>query len=69
MGVTNRIPAHSEADYRAIFDAANDAILIHDAVTGAILDVNRKMSEMYGYTRSEALHLTVQPKGGSDDRS
>ena len=60
MGVTNRIPAHSEADYRAIFDAANDAILIHDAVTGAILDVNRKMSEMYGYTRGEALHLTVE---------
>ena len=51
---------HAEADYRAIFDTANDAIFVHDMTTGAILDVNRKMSDMYGYTRDEALHLTVQ---------
>ena len=58
--MTNGIPRHADADYRVIFDTANDAIFIHDAATGAILDVNRKMSEMYGYARDEALRLTVE---------
>ena len=58
--MTDRTLDHAEANYRAIFDTANDAIFVHDATTGAILDVNRKMSEMYGYTRDEALHVTVQ---------
>ena len=48
-----------EATYRAIFDLANDAIFVHDASTGAIVDVNLKMTEMYGYTRAEAQHLSV----------
>lgn len=58
--MTSHTSDHAEADYRAIFDSANDAIFIHDASTGAILDVNQKMSAMYGYTRDEALRLTVQ---------
>lgn len=49
----------SEATYRAIFNAANDAIFVHDMETGDILDVNRKMCEMYGYTREEALKLNA----------
>ena len=49
----------SEANYRAIFDAANDAIFVHDAKTGQILDVNQKMTEMYGYSREEARGLSV----------
>jgi PAS domain S-box-containing protein len=51
--------------YRTIFDTANDAIFIHDAATGAILDVNRKMSEMYGYTLDEARRLTVEDLSSS----
>jgi len=47
----------SEANYRAIFDSMNDAIFVHDIETGAILDVNQKMCEMYGYTREEASRL------------
>ncbi len=50
----------SEANYRAIFDAANDAIFVHDADTGAILDVNRKMREMYGYSAEETRSLRVE---------
>ena len=45
--------------FRTIFDSVNDAIFIHDLETGAILDVNRHMCEMYGFTREEALRLTV----------
>jgi len=50
----------SEATYREIFDAANDAIFVHDQETAAILDVNRKMTEMYGYTPEEARSLRVE---------
>ena len=49
----------SEANYRAIFDAANDAIFLHDAETGAILDLNRKGCELYGYTVEEVRRLDV----------
>ena len=47
----------SEKRFRTIFDSVNDAIFIHDVRTGEILDVNRRMCEMYGMTREEALHM------------
>jgi two-component system cell cycle sensor histidine kinase/response regulator CckA len=47
----------SEENYREIFNATSDAIVIHDAETGAILDVNRSMTEMFGFSREEALRL------------
>ena len=50
----------SEANYRAIFDSMNDAIFVHDAETDAILDVNRKVCEMFGYTSEEALRLIAE---------
>jgi len=50
----------SEANYRAIFDGTNDAIFVLDAETGAIVDVNRKMCEMYGCSRDQALRLDVE---------
>ncbi|MBN1344693.1 MAG: PAS domain S-box protein [Phycisphaerae bacterium] len=49
----------SEANYRAIFDSANDAIFVHDATTGRILDVNRKTCEMFGYAAHELRHVDV----------
>ncbi len=55
----------SNTDYHAVFDAANDAIFIHDLETGKILDVNQRMTEMYGYTKDEAKHLTVEDLSAS----
>ena len=49
----------SPADCRAIFDAVSDAILVHDTATGEILEVNRGMCEMFGYTPEEARQLKV----------
>ena len=49
----------TEERIQAIYNSINDAILIHDPQTGAILDVNDKKSEMFGYTRSEALQLGI----------
>ena len=50
----------AELNYAAIFDTANDAIFVHDIQTGAILDANRRASEMYGYTTEEARYLEVE---------
>lgn len=49
----------SEANYLTIFDEANDAIFVHDPNTGNILDVNKQMCEMFGYTQEEALNLNI----------
>jgi len=50
----------ARTSYREIFDKANDAIFVEDPETGEILDVNRRMCEMHGYTRDEALELNVR---------
>jgi PAS domain S-box-containing protein len=50
----------SERRFREIFDNVDEAIFVHDPNTGRILDVNRRMSTMYGYTREEALELDVE---------
>ncbi len=44
---------------RAIIDSVNEAILVLDLYTGDVLDVNLKMTEMYGYAREEALKLRI----------
>jgi len=49
----------SEERYRTLFNSINDAVFVHDAETGAILDVNERMCEMYGYTQDEAIKLNV----------
>jgi len=47
----------SEASYRAIFDASEDAIFVHDIETGAIVDVNHKACVSFGYSRDEFLAM------------
>ena len=48
------IRAHTrERNYREIFNTSSDAIFIHDAATGAILDVNDRMLEIFGFDREE----------------
>ncbi len=47
----------SEQKYREIFDATNDAILLHDAETGYVLDVNDATLRMHGYESKEELFL------------
>lgn len=50
----------SEERFRTIFNVVNDAIFVHNLDTGAILDVNSRMCEMYGYSREEARQLDVE---------
>jgi PAS domain S-box-containing protein len=49
----------SEQSYRAIFDASEDAIFVHDWDTGAVLDVSPKAAEIYGYPRADLLKLRI----------
>ena len=51
--------AQREERFRSIFESVNDAIFILCKDTGAILDVNSRMTEMFGYTREEAVALGV----------
>jgi PAS domain S-box-containing protein len=50
----------SEANYRQIFEASEDAIVVRDWDTGAIVDVNARACEAFGYTRSELLSMNVR---------
>lgn len=46
--------------HRALFDALDDGVSIHDPNTGSILDVNPAMIRMFGYGREEVLGLSVE---------
>jgi len=50
----------SEKNYREIFDATEDAIFLHHAETGKILEVNRSVEGMYGFSREEMLTLSAE---------
>ena len=56
----------SEASYRAIFDAAEDAIFVHDIATGAIVDANAKACAAFGYTRDEFFALAIGALGSGE---
>jgi PAS domain S-box-containing protein len=47
-----------DSAYRELFDATSDAHLVHDP-EGRILLVNAQTCELFGYTRQEALALTM----------
>ncbi|HET9043500.1 MAG TPA: PAS domain S-box protein [Burkholderiales bacterium] len=49
----------SEASYRSIFEASEDAIFMHDWDTGRILDVSPKAAELYGHSREALRDLRV----------
>ena len=51
--------AASETSYRAIFEASEDAIFVHDWESGAILDISPKATELYGYTREQLRQMRV----------
>ena len=49
----------SEASYRAIFEASEDAIFVHDWDSGAFVDANPKACRTYGYTVDEFRRLSL----------
>ena len=57
----------SELRYRRLFESAKDGILILDASTGQITDVNPFMVDLLGYTREEYLGKVLWEIGAFKD--
>jgi diguanylate cyclase (GGDEF)-like protein/PAS domain S-box-containing protein len=57
----------SELRYRRLFEAAQDGILILDATTGAITDVNPFLIKMLGYSRAEFVEKKLWEVGAFRD--
>jgi len=57
----------SELRYRRLFEAAQDGILILDARTGAITDVNPFLIKMLGYSREELVEKKLWEVGAFKD--
>jgi PAS domain S-box-containing protein len=57
----------SEVRYRRLFEAARDGILILDAETGMIVDVNPFLIEILGFSREEFLGKKVWELGAFKD--
>lgn len=55
------IPEEQKRDewFRNVFECLNDAVFIHDITTGAILEVNRRASEMYDASPEDMRKLSV----------
>lgn len=57
----------SELRYRRLFEAAQDGILLLDAATGAITDVNPFLIRMLGYSREELVGRKLWEVGAFKD--
>jgi PAS domain S-box-containing protein len=47
--------ASKEERFRSVFDNISEAIFVHDRSSGKLLQVNRRMCEMYGCSENDAL--------------
>jgi PAS domain S-box-containing protein len=50
----------SEEKYRKLFSRASDAIVVFDAESDTVLDVNKAALELYGYPEADFLRLTTK---------
>ena len=50
----------SEMNYRTVFNGANDAILIYDLEDHCFTEVNKKASEMFGYSPEELAGMSFE---------
>src|SRR6266545_6306584 len=58
----------SEIRYRRLFESARDGIIILNAITRTITDVNPFMTELLGYSRAEFLGKELWEIGLFSDR-
>jgi PAS domain S-box-containing protein len=59
--------AASEKRYRRLFETAKDGVLILDAQTGKIVDVNPFLVEMLGYTKEQFIEKAIWEIGAFKD--
>jgi PAS domain S-box-containing protein len=60
---TTRELRQSQEYLKSVLDSSNDAIFVHDARTGQLIDVNQRTCEMYGCTREQALQSQANDFG------
>ncbi|BDU73612.1 hybrid sensor histidine kinase/response regulator [Mesoterricola silvestris] len=60
-------PGGAPLDYALILDALPDAVLIHDAVTGRILEVNRACLEMFGHSPEAMAGLDLEMLSAAEE--
>ncbi|MFA6362976.1 PAS domain S-box protein [Methanoregula sp.] len=59
----------SEEKYRNVFEAKNNPLIIVDAETRGILDLNQAASELYGYTREEMMQMTLMDLSAEPEKT
>ncbi len=57
MSQTSDIRLTSEEEYRNIFDAASDGLVLYDLGLDSVVEANPAACEMHGYTRQELIGL------------
>lgn len=65
--INDKSLVESELRYRRLFEAAQDGILILDAKTGAIIDVNPFLEKLLGYTEDEFVAKKLWEVGAFKD--
>ena len=46
-----------ERNYRRVFEAASDGLIVHDVETGRVVEANPAAGAMHGYAREEFIGL------------
>ncbi len=65
----NRVLAESEENYRQLFNAVADPLVIIDSGSGLIVDVNEVALRLYGYSREELLGNSARMLSAEPDKS
>jgi PAS domain S-box-containing protein len=65
----DQVLRESESMYRRLFDSIADPIVIFDQATKRVLDCNRAMVELYGYTFDELLTMTMLELHPAEERA
>jgi len=60
LKTSNEQLANSERNYREIFNATTEAILIHNVSDGSLIDVNNSMLSLYGYTKDQLQSVSLR---------
>jgi PAS domain S-box-containing protein len=63
----DKVLSDSELRYRRLFESARDGILILDAETGMIVDVNHFLIEMLGFSREQFISKSIWELGSFKD--
>jgi PAS domain S-box-containing protein len=58
--------AEQQRSYREVFNKVEDAILVHDSDTGAIIDANSSAETVYGYSPERLMEMDVADFSDTD---